>query len=81
MHDHIRVTALGESSSNGDIECQTRRTTGLTRVLKSCLESYLQKDVESDADVTPWLVRHSASIFNDYRKDTTGKTPCKYAKG
>ena len=72
---------VGSSSSNADVESQIRRTTGLTRVLKACLESYLKKEVDSNANVIPWIVRHAASIFNYYRKDTSGKTPWEYTKG
>ena len=75
------VSPVGESSSNGQIESQIRRSTAMTRVLKACLESYVKEEIKSDSAIIPWMVRHAANIFNYFRKDKDGRTPWEHAKG
>lgn len=77
----LKTSPVGESSCNGQIESQIRRTTGMTRVLKACPESYVKEEIKSDANIIPWMVRHAAIIFNSFRKDDDGRTPWEHAKG
>ena len=82
---HVNVTMetspIGESSSNSIIESQIRRTTALVRVHETCLESHLQKPLETSADIIPWMVRHCAKVFNYYRRNNDGRTPWEIERG
>jgi hypothetical protein len=77
----MELTPVGESSSNAVIESQIRRTTALTRVLKTCLEAKLKKQVSGDMNIVPWIVRHAGQIFIYFRRNDEGKTPWELEKG
>ena len=44
----LETPPVAESSSNGDIESQIRRSTALVRVLKCCLEAHLGATIPSE---------------------------------
>ena len=77
----MELTPVGESSSNAVVESQIRRTTALTRVLKTCLETKLKKTISGEMIIVPWLVRHAAQSFNYFRRNDEGKTPWEIEKG
>ena len=60
----MELPPVGESSSNAVIESQIGRTTALARVLKTCLESKLKKQILGDTEIAPWIVRHAGQVFN-----------------
>ena len=77
----LENSAIGESETNGMVENAIRRVTGLTRTLKSALESRIGKQVPNNSSVIPWLVNHAANIINYFGIGEDGKTPMQKAKG
>ena len=66
---------VGESSSNGDIEEAIKRSTALTRVLKSSIESHTNASIQADWSIVPCIVLHSSNIISWFQRDDDGRTP------
>ena len=64
----------GDSQSNGEIEAQVKRVTGMARTIKIGLEKRLEAEIPEDHPIITWLFRHAASVLNKFSKGKDGLT-------
>lgn len=48
---------------------------GLTRTLKDGLERGIQRKIDPEAAVLPWVIAHAASVLNKFAVGADGRTP------
>ena len=65
----------GDKESNGLIENAIMLLRGIIRTVKCHIESRMQKPLNDDSPVMPWLVEHAGCILSRCQKGRDGKTP------
>ncbi len=60
----MNESPVGDHQANGVAENSLKNVQDQFRVLKNALESRVNKRVEGDHQVVPWMVMHAAAVMN-----------------
>ena len=77
----MEESPVDEHQSNGEIENAVRQVQGMTRTIKSGLEEKIEKKIERNSPIIPWMVRHAAASINRYQIGKDGKTAHRRLRG
>jgi len=84
-HHEIEVqeeeSAVGRSSSNGEVENAVQQVEGQVRTLKAQLESRIGEELPNDHDLLPWLVTHAAALLSRFKVGEDGMTAYRRLRG
>ena len=72
---------VGDHNSNATIEQAVQEVEGMTRTLRSALESKFRGELPLGSPVTPWLIRHAAANITRHQVRDDGKTAFQKMRG
>ena len=71
----IRTTPKGSKQSLGYAEGVHRSIEGLSRTIKAQVESNCDVIILMENELTPWIIRHAATIITNFSVRSDGRTP------
>ena len=77
----LEQSRVGDSNSNGRVERAIQDLKGLTRTLRSALESDVGGKISLDHPIVPWMVRHAGHLITTSRVRDGGRTAYQLMKG
>ena len=69
----LENSPVGDSRSNGFIECAVERVEGQVRTMKLALEERIGIKIPADSCVLPWLVEHAGNLLTMFEVSDDGK--------
>ena len=77
----VKVSPLGGSQANGDVERAVRTVQGQVRTMKSALDSNYKTEFGENHILIPWLVSYASSMINKFTIYIGGKTAHERCRG